>query len=196
MPDESTTTTEAASQATSDGTDKNTGEQASGAGTQPAQQTTEAQPTEKTFTQADVDRIVANRIKSGVKAELKRLTGETDGTPTVEELSKQLSEERQARQTLEARQTVRDYLTDPKHKLNVKADAVAAIEKLVLPDLVFEDDGKPSNLKEAVDAAKSLAPALFVNAPQSIDAAQGRNGAAVTGSDMNSFIRRSAGFGN
>lgn len=174
-------------QTTSDATEKTTDAGAAGADTQTAQ-TTEAQK-EKTFTQADVDRIVTNRIKSGVKAELKKLTGEGDGTPTVEELQRQLSEERTSRQTIEAREAVRDYLSDAKHKLNIKAENVAAIMKLVMSDIEFDDKGNPSNLKEAVETAKSLAPALFVNTPASINAGAGRNG-AVVGNDMNDWIRR------
>src|SRR5688500_2187804 len=103
MPDENTTTEATAQTTTADEPAENTGANGTGAGTQPAQQTTEAQSVEKTFTQAEVDKMFQNRRKSAVKAELRKLTGETDGTPTVEELSKQLSEERTARQTLEAR---------------------------------------------------------------------------------------------
>jgi hypothetical protein len=192
MPEESTT--ESTSQTTPDAAVINTGDAATGAGTQTAQQTTEA-PTEKTFTQADVDRIVQNRLKSAVKAELKKLTGEGDGTPTVDELKSQLSEATQKAQSLEARQSVRDYLMDPKNKLNIKAENAAAIEKLVMSEIAFED-GKPSNLKEAIESVKSLAPALFVNVPTSIDANAGRNGQVVANNDMNKFIRHSAGFGN
>lgn len=194
MPEE--TTTETTSQTTTDASVQNTGDAATGAGTQTAQQTTEAQPAEKTFTQAEVDRIVANRIKSGVKARLKELSGETDGAVTVEELTKQLSEERGTRQKLEARQSVRDYLTDPRQKLNIKPENTAAIEKLVMQDIEFDDAGKPSNLKEAVESAKSLAPALFVNVPGQIDAATGRNGQTGNQKDMSAFIRQAAGFGN
>jgi hypothetical protein len=193
MPDESTT--ESTSQTTPDAAVINTGDATTGAGTQTAQQTTEAPP-EKTFTQADVDRIVQNRLKSAVKAELKKLTGEGDGTPTVDELKSQLSEATQKAQALEARQSVRDYLMDPKNKLNVKAENAAAIEKLVMPDVEF-DNGKPSNLKEAIESAKSLAPALFVNVPTSIDANAGRNGQTGDPKDMNKFVRaHSPGFGN
>lgn len=193
MPVEGLETTEATADTTSDATAQNTDtQQTSGADTDTAQQT-QAQ-TEKTFTQADVDRIVANRIKSGVKAELKRLSGDGDDKPNVEELQRQLSETKTRAQQIEARESVRDYLSDPVHKLNVKAENVAAIVKLVIPDLEYDDDGKPANLKEAVNAAKSIAPALFANTPVSINANQGRQGTALSG-DMNSFIRQAAGHG-
>ena len=192
------TTASAASPATpattSDATAQNTDAagQGSGTGTQAAQKPTEAQ-TEKTFTQADVDRIVQNRLKSAVKAELKKLTGEGEGTATVEELQRQLSEAKTKTQTFEAREAVRDYMSDPENKLNVKPENMRAVEKLVMPDIEFDDSGKPSNLKEVFKAAKSLAPALFANPPASINAGQGRNSTAPT--DMNAFIRRQAGVG-
>ena len=172
---------------------KNTAATESGSGTQPAQPT-EAQPTEKTFTQADVDRIIANRIKSGVKAELKKLTGETDGAPNVEDLQRQLSERDTKLRSYEARSAVNEYLTDARHKLNVKSENVRPIEELVIGRLEYGDDGKPTNLKEAIEDVKSLAPALFANTPVSINANQGRTQATMSG-DMNSFIRQAAGHG-
>jgi len=175
---------------TPDAAANNTAASDAGAGTDTAQ-TTQAQ-TEKTFTQADVDRIVANRIKSGVKAELKRLTGETDGAPTVEDLTRQLSEAKTKAQAIEAREHVRDYLSDPENKLNIKPDNIRAIEKLVMPDIELDDNGKPTNLKEALKTAKSIAPALFANTPADINAAR-RDSAPVN--DMNAFIRRQAGVG-
>lgn len=173
-------------QATSDETVKKTDASESGTDTQTAN--TEAQK-EKTFTQADVDRIVANRIKSGVKAELKKLTG--DEAVSVDELQRQLSETQTRAQSLEAREAIRDYLSDPDNKLNVKNPA--AVVKFVMPDIEFDDQGKPSNLKEVLKSAKILAPELFTNIPASINAGNGRNGAVID-NDMNARIRKGAGF--
>ena len=200
MPDDTTGT---AAQPTSDGTAQNTGadNQPGNTDTQAAQSTeattqqSQQQQTEKTFTQAEVDRIVQNRLKSAVKAELKKLTGETEGQQTVEELQRQLNEQTQKVRSFEARQTIHDHLSDGRNKLNIKPENVRGIEELVLMRLEYDDQGKPANLKEAVDAARSIAPSLFANTPQPIDAGTGRNG-AVVGTDMNSFIRRQAGFGN
>jgi len=105
---------------TSDATVNNTGANQSGAATDTAQQNTQAQEPEKKFSQTDVDRIVQNRLKSAVKAELKKLTQDGEGV-TVEELQRQLSEERTRTRAIEAREAVQDYLSDPKHKLNVRA---------------------------------------------------------------------------
>lgn len=162
-----------------------------GAGTQTP--STEA-PTEKTFTQADVDRIVANRIKSGVKAELKKLTGENDGTPTVEDLQRQLSEKDTRIRSFEAREIVENHLLDGRNKLNVKPENVRGIQAIVIPLLQYDDDGQPSNLKDAIESAKAIAPVLFANTPGSIDANAGRNGAPATG-NMNQMIRQAAGIG-
>lgn len=180
---------------TSDATAQNTGaNQNAGTGTQTP--TTEAPETDKKFTQADVDRIVQNRLKSAVKAELKKLTSEGGDTPNVEDLQRQLSERDAKLRTYESRQSVSDYLTDARHKLNVKPENVRPIEELVIPRLEYGDDGKPTNVKEAIEEVKSIAPVLFANTPPSINANEGRNGAVVGGNDMNAFIRRSAGFGN
>lgn len=188
-------TTETTAATTSDETAKNTDTQhTSGADTDTAQQT-QAQTTEKTFTQADVDRIVANRIKSGVKAELKKLSGDGEDKTNVEDLQRQLSERETKIRSYEARETVETFLTDGRNKLNVKPENVRGIQAIVIPQLEYDDDGKPSNLKEAIENAKSLAPALFANTPSSINAAAGRN-AAAPANDMNSFIRQQAGYGN
>lgn len=194
MADETTTETSqtAETQNTSDATVQNTEANASGTGTQTA--TTEAQP-EKTFTQADIDRIVQNRLKSAVKAELKKLTADDPEKPNVEELQRQLSERDTKLRAIEARESVTDYLSDARHKLNVKPENVRAIVKLVMPDLEYDDEGKPSNIKDAIENAKSLAPALFANTPGSIDANAGRNG-HVTAPNMNQLIRQQAGYGN
>lgn len=134
------------------------------------------------------------RLKSAVKAELKKLTGETDGTPTVDELQRQLSETKTKAQAIEARESVRDYLADPVHKLNVKSENIAAIVKLVVPELEYDDDGKPSNLKEAVNAARIIAPPLFANTPGHINANEGRTNPTSIGG-MNGMIRLGAGRG-
>ena len=186
-------TPKAEAQTTSDETVKNTGAEASGTGTDTAQK--DQAQTEKTFTQADVDRIVQTRLKAAVKAELKKLSSDDDpAKPNVEELTRQLSETKQRAQAIEAREAVRDFISDPVHKLNVAASNVVAIVKLVTPDLEFDDDGKPTNLREAVNAAKLLAPALFANSSASINAGNGRNGQTPT-RGMDALIRQATGHG-
>lgn len=198
MPVEGLQTTDNGTQgeqpAASDATAENTGVQTSGTGTQPAQPTeaTATQEPEKKFTQADVDRIVQNRLKSAVKAEIKKLTGEGDGTPTVEDLQRQLSEQTSRIRSFEARETVQQYLADGRNNLNIKPENIRAIQDLVIPRLEYGDDGKPSNLKDAMNAAKSDYPTLFENKPPSVNA--GSRTPAPLGNDMNSFIRQAAGI--
>jgi ATP-dependent exoDNAse (exonuclease V) beta subunit len=197
MPIEGIATTEGNAQGevtqpatTPDAAANNTGANQSGAGTQTAQQTTEAQPpqTEAKFTQADVDRIIANRIKAGVKAELKKLSSDGDGN-TVEELQRQLSEEKTRTRGIEAREAVQDFLSDPKQKLNVRPENTRAIVKMVMQDIEFDDKGQPTNIKDAIESAKTLAPALFANTPSNINAGAGRNTAAGP-TNMNDVIRQ------
>jgi hypothetical protein len=185
--------TKADAQLTSDATVKNTGANAEGTDTQAAQKA-EAQPEEKRFTQADLDRHLQTRLKAAVKAELKKLSADETDKPDVDELTRQLSETKQRAQAIEAREAVRDFLSDPNHKLNVKATSVAAIVKLVTPDLEFDDEGKPTNLKDAVNAAKNLAPDLFANSSASINANNGRVNATPT-RGMDALIRSATGHG-
>lgn len=190
MPEE-TITTDTTAQTTTDESANNTGAAATGTDTQTAK--AEAQ-TEKTFTQADLDRIVQTRLKSAVKAELKKLAGETDGQPTVEDLQRQLGEASTKAQRLEAKESVREYLGDPENKLGIKAENIPAITALVMQSLTFDSDGKPENLKDALKLTKNLAPALFTNSPAPINAGNGRTG-QVPAFGMDALIRRQTGHG-
>lgn len=174
MPEETQTTTDESA--------NNTGETT--ATTTATESQTQAQ-IEKTFTQADVDRIVADRLKREVKKELKKLAGDSEGQPSLEELQQQLKDATERLQGYETSHFVREYLTDPKHKLGVRSENIAAVEKLVKAEIVYED-GKPTNLKEAVETVKSYAPILFAAAATNIN--QGNTGQAVP-KDMNAFIR-------
>jgi hypothetical protein len=133
--------------------------------------------------------MIAKRLPSAVKAELKKLGGDTEGAATVEQLQQQLQEEKAARQKAEARQTVRDYLNDPKHKLNIPGESQATLVKLVMLDLEYDKDGQPSNLKDVVESLKTSDPRLFATTPSNINANAGRN--APTGPvNMNDFVRQ------
>ncbi|HLA96316.1 MAG TPA: hypothetical protein VK612_11395 [Pyrinomonadaceae bacterium] len=184
---------QAAAANTSDATAQNTGAAGAGSGTQAGSQA-EGTP-EKTFTQEQLDKILANRINSGVKAALKKLTGDPEGTITLEDLQRQLTEERSARHALEARQSVTKYLTDPANKFSLRPENIPAIEDLIHSRIEIDNEGKPTNLPEAVNAVKALAPTLFANTPAHADAGAGRT-PATTGTNMNDFIRRAAGYGN
>ena len=174
-------------QITPDAAAENTGAiSETGAVTDPANN--QAQPTEKTFTQADVDRIVQNRLKSAVKAELKKLTGETPETPTVQELQQQLKDATTKAQTFERKEAVQSYLTDPKNKISVKAQDLTGVVELAAGFIQYDEAGAITNLKEAVEKVKSLAPSLFAGNPAP-NINQGRTDSELP-NDMNAFIRQ------
>lgn len=187
------TTTDSTAQTTSDATVQNTEVQDTGAVTDTAQQT-QAQEPEKKFTQADLDRHLQTRLKSAVKAELKKMAGDDEGKPNVEDLTRQLSEKDARIRSFEARETVESFLQDGRNKLNIKSENVRGIQELVIPRLEYDDQGKAINIKEAIESAKLIAPALFVSGTSNINAYSG-NG-TVTPGNMNDFIRQAAGHGS
>lgn len=197
MADETTTDTTA--QTTSDATVQNTDTvQTSGAATDTAQQTqaqTQIDITQTPEFKAALTAAIEKKVPQLKRQIARDITGEKEGGATVEDLQRQLSERDTKLRQIEARESVIEYLSDARHKLNVKPDNHRAIVKLVMPDLEYDDEGKPSNIKDAIENAKSLAPALFANNPGSVEAGAGRNGQTIGGNDMNSLIRRSAGFG-
>jgi len=164
-----------------------------GPGTQPAQQP-EA-PTEPTFTQAQVNAMIAKRLPAAVKSELKKMSGDGEGQPSTEDLQRQLSERDQKLRSFEAKDKVAEFLADGRNKLNVDPKHIRGIEALVIPLLEYDDAGQPSNLKEAIESAKQIAPVLFTIGTPGINAGAGGK-QPVTSADMNGFIRQQAGYGN
>jgi hypothetical protein len=175
MPEETT-------QTTTDESANNTGEQMA-TGTEPAIQATQ---TEKTFTQAEVEEMFKRRLKSAVKSELKKLTTDPADAPNVEELQRQLKDVSEKARVYETSAAIRDHLTE---KEKVKPENFRAIEKLVLAEIEYDDDGRVTNLKSAVESVKSYAPALFAQA-QAGHINQGTQGKPANPNDMNAFIRQ------
>lgn len=196
MSTQTQTTAQVSPETTSDATDQNTvATNQTGSDTQSAANSSEAQTEEKTFTQADLDRIVQQRlkagIKAGIKAELAKLAGETGEQPTVEDLKRQLGDHQKTVSVYQAKEAVRDYMVDPANKLSVQPQNARAIEKLVMAEIEYDEEGKPANITEAFKSVQSLAPALFVNSTVSANANNGRN-ATTAPADMNTFIRQAA----
>jgi len=199
MSEENTDTAQA--QTTADEQVNNTGAEAqqdSGVGTQPTEQhktvrtTEETQTREKTFTQADIDRIVKDRLSKAVKSELRKLTGETDGQPTVSELTQQLKDTEQRARTFETKEQIRDFLLDSRNKTAVRPENMRSIEKLVFAEVEFDDSGEITNLKEAIDRVRSEAPSLFVTTTTQINGNTGRNQPGIV--DFNEQLRAAAGY--
>jgi hypothetical protein len=177
---------EETSQTTTDESVINTGETTTAAGTVTE---TQAQPdiTKTPEFKAALTAAIERRIPQ-LKAQIaKTITGEGEGVPTVTELQQQLTEAKAKAQGYEASAAIRDYVTDPKHKLSVRAENIRAVEKLVLAEIEYDDQGSPANLKEAVEAVRTYAPALFAQTNANIN--QGRTGETVP-NDMNAFIRQ------
>lgn len=184
------TITDTTAQTTADAPVQNTDVQTPGAATQTA--TTEV--TEKTFTQAEVNAMIAKRLPSAVKAELKKMSGD-ETQPNVDDLQRQLSERDTKLRSYEARETVDAFLNDGRNKLNIRPENIRGIQELVIPRLEFGDDGKPTNIKEAIESAKVIAPALFVSGTSNINQFSG-NGQQARPGNMNDFIRQAAGHGS
>lgn len=196
MPEQNTGTTNA--QPTPDAAANNTGaDNQPGTGTQPAETPTGSNSAaqEKTFTQAEVDRIIAERVKRETKKELKKLAGENTDAPNVEELQRREQDLTARANQAEARLAIRDFVTDPSNKTGAKPTDLRSIEKLVLAEIEFGDDGKPVNLKEAVAQVKKDAPSLFAQQPPSVNAAAGGNSSSAIAQDFNQMLRAQAGYG-
>lgn len=190
--------TEAQAQTTSDATAKTTGAETTEAGTQAAH-STEGTPsiTDTPEFKSALTAAIEAKIPQLKRSLAKSITGEKE-TKTGDgdaNLQTQLQEMQGELRTFKAKDSVRSFITDPKNKLNVPSDAISGIEELVINRLEFGDDGKPTNVKEAIDTVRASFPRLFANQPSSINAAEGRT--ARTGPvNMNDFIRRAAGHGN
>lgn len=166
-----------------------------GTGTQPA--TPEAQPniTETPEFKAAVTAAIEKKIPQLKRQIARSISGDKEPGSEGEELQQRLSDAETRLRTFESKAAVRDFLTDSKNKLNIPTDTLSGIEELVTLRLEYGEDGKPSNLKEAVESVKSSFPRLFA-APQSSINANNGNGQKVTAQGMDSFIRQGAGHGN
>jgi hypothetical protein len=193
LPTESSAQGQGQAQAsTSDATAKNTGAAGAGAGTQTAQQT-EAQTdiTQTPEFKAALTAAIEKKIPQLKKSLAKSITGEKEGEGSADtnDLQRQLSETQNRLRAFEAKTSVSEYLSDARHKFNIPAAEISGIADLVLTKLEYGDDGKPSNLKEAVENVKSQFPRLFANSGSNINANEGRNSPAGP-LNMNDFIRQ------
>lgn len=185
------TPTDGKPQDTPDAQGPNAGGTKSGAATPPADK---PEAEDKKFTQADVDRIVKDRLQRDVKKELqkelKKLSGEQEGQPSVEELKGRAESAETELRRYRARDQVDAYVSDKRNNLTVRN--VRALMRLVEHDFEYDDEGEVTNLKELVAQAKAEAPELFGTAAGSADGGAGaQNGSGAL--DMNSHIRQMAG---
>lgn len=146
----------------------------------------EQQAEPKLFTQEEVDRIVSERLKRGVKTELKKLL-EGDGFDSIESVKQKLAETERALREYQQADAVQEHLA--KAGITYRQDSFAAIKKLVLDQLREVETVTDAEIKAAVAQVKTIAPALFeTQKPKTIDAGASKdNNTGLV--DMNTIIR-------
>jgi hypothetical protein len=199
MPEENTDNSNA--QTTADEQVNNTAAQTdSGAATDTDTQNQVTQPQPKTDVtktaefKSALSKAIEQKIPQLKRQIAKDLTGEGEGLPTVDELQKRVEASDQRANVAEARIEIRDYLFDPKNKTGARAENARAIEKLVLAEIEYDDEGKAANLKQAIETVKSDAPTLFITATTKINGGQGKDQPDLV--DFNEQLRQSAGYGS
>lgn len=150
-------------------------------------QTETTEDKSKTFTQADVDRIVKQRLKDAEKRQEKER--EQANLSETERLKNENAELKRQGHLRDAKEDI----VAAARKAGMKAAAsVDRLWRLIKDDVELDEKGKVTNLKELVAAAKELDEDLFPKRPGTADGPQGNNGTPVSQS-MNDLIRRSAG---
>lgn len=141
---------------------------------------------EKSYTRAELDKVVAKAIKDAEKK-----------TADAEAKAKLSEEERAKAETSELRgqlreRDARDAVKDEAGRLGVKN--ANALYRIVKDDLEFDDKGNISNLKDVLETAKTDFPELFDAKPrQGIDAGTG-GGAAPATNSFDNQIRKALGY--
>jgi len=172
-------------------------------GSQAQAQTSQSGSAGRTFTQAELDQIIQERIgrerqkyadyEDLKKAAVKLKELETSQMSEAERLRAKLSElERSQADWQRERQEL--VLKHALAAAAAKAGALypEAVYKLVdLASLEFEPDGSPKALDATVAALRKQYPMLFRSGSGSADG--GTGGRSAGGLDMNNWIRRAAG---
>lgn len=144
---------------------------------------------ERTFTQAEVNALISQRLKE----EKKRIEKEQRDAQLseTEKLTKRAEEAEARARSMEAKDAFFEAATE------AKAKNPAKLFRLFERDLLFGDDGKPANIAGLLAQAKKDFPDEFGAAKGSADGGTGNSGQGVGGgnTDMNQMIRRAAGRG-
>ncbi len=183
-----TTTVEAG--ATPDAQGKNADAAAKDTGTGTDSQPNNPVEHTKTFTQGEVDRIVADRLKREVKKELRKLSDEGEQKPDVSEIQQRADKAEQELRTYRAKDHFEDFIADKRN--NLPTVNPAGVWRMIRGDLTFDDKGQVENLRDVLQTAKQIAPQLFLPASGSADAGL-RGKPPNSGVDMNRFIRNATG---
>lgn len=206
MADESTqtnqtTTTENESTSTTSSADgQKAADSTTGAATQTAKTTTEASDKADKTTETKIDenspefksaltKAITAKLpqlqKQARAAVAKELSGEKEGEPTIEDLKKANSDKDTELRRYRARDQVEDFVGDKRNQVQVRN--MKALIRYVEHQFEYDDNGKVTNLKELLTAAKSEVPELFGGTSSSIDAGNGARQVPVV--DMNALIR-------
>ncbi len=163
---------------TQTGEDKKSSEEKSGTQTEEtksSEETTgEGKKDDKTFTQADINRMLAKERK-----EWEKKTQDAEARAKLSEEERTKAEMADLRNQLKERDA-RDSVTNEATKPGVKNPRAAY--RLVKDDLEFDDKGSISNLKEVFESVKADFPELFGDAKpkEGIDAGAGSKSGTTT----------------
>lgn len=123
--------------------------------------------------------------KQARKDVARELSGEKEGEPTVDDLKAKMSTLTTENMKLKARDQLEEFVSDKRNQVQVKN--LRGLFKFIKDDLQYDDDGKVTNFKEALAAAKVEAGEFFGGTASSIDAGNGSRQAATA--DMNAWMR-------
>jgi hypothetical protein len=160
----------------------------------PAATATPAAP-DKTYTQAEVDAMMATARQTNKKAAAK-VAGKTKPAADAEDEVPEVTEARKRAEAAESQLRIRDA------RDAVEAAAKTAgfgnpakIYRLLKDDLSFDDAGKPDNVKDLITIAKRDFPEeLTGKVPGSADGGAGGGSRLGAGGGMNAIIRGAAGY--
>lgn len=150
----------------------------------------------KTFTQADIEAAEA-RVRADLAKEQKRKDADAKKQADDAELSDAEKHKRRAEE-LESRLRERDGRDAfEREAKTVNAANSAKLYRLYKDEIEYDADGKATNLKDILAAARNDYPEEFGTAASpsrgSADAGAGRGSASTKSNSMNDFIRRSTG---
>lgn len=195
-----TTTANESTSTTSSADGQQAADSTTGAATQTAQSTEASEKTDTTKTETEIDenspkfkaaltRAIQAKLpqlqKQARRDVAKELSGEQEGEPTVEQLKSQIDGANTELRRYRARDQVEDFVGDKRNQLQVRN--MKALIRYVEHQFEYDDNGKVTNLKELLTAAKLEVPELFGGQSSSIDAGNGARQQPAL--DMNAWMR-------
>lgn len=202
MPDNTdnsqTTDNSQQAQTTPDAAANNTGAaggQNAGAATDAAtnNQATQTDITQTPEFKAALTRAIEKKIPQLKKQIAKDILGDADNAPSVQDLQSQLAEAQKKIRASETRDAIAGYVADPKNKISVKPTSMRLFTDAVALRVEYDDEGKPANLKEAIESVRRDAPDLFIQTQSNAFNGNAGNKNGAMPFDMNAAIRRAAG---